>query len=147
MNTLEKIKRSWWVILSFIFFLNGSGFIYIGTKHNNKNWIIEGVIYEIPWFLYFVIYGMYGAPLGLNVTATFIFLALILQFVSIIRSVWVAVKLGDVYDNEEKYTIQTTVLNKNNIAKDNDSSKGKMCCCLCLIVIFIIFMIISLGIK
>ena len=84
MNTLEKIKNSWWVILSFIMFLNGFGFIYIGTKHYNKNWILEGIIYELPWFIYFVIYANYGAPIGFNITATLVFIALILLFISII---------------------------------------------------------------
>lgn len=143
MNTLEKIKRSWWVLLSFIFFLNGFGFIYIGSKHSNRNWILEGIIYELPWFLYFIIYRIYGAPVGMNTTGTFIFLAVVLMFVSIIRSVWVAVKLGDVYDNEEKYTIQSTVLTKQNVKKTNDSNSS-IGCCLCIIVIFIVFMIMIL---
>ena len=144
MNTIEKIKRSWWVILSFIFFLNGFGFIYIGAKHNNRYWILEGVMYELPWFVYFAIYSRYGAPIGFNVTAMFIFLAVMLMFISIIRSVWVAVKLADVYENEEKYTIQTTVLTKQNQKKADNDSKSTMGCCLCLIVIFILFMIIAL---
>lgn len=144
MNTIEKIKRSWWVILSFIFFLNGFGFIYIGSKHNNRNWILEGVMYELPWFLYFIVYSSFGAPVGFNVTAMFIFLAVMLMFISIIRSVWVAVKLADVYENEEKYTIQTTVLTKQNQKKADDDSKSTIGCCLCLIVIFILFMIIAL---
>ena len=143
MNTIEKIKRSWWVIISFIFFLNGFGFIYIGSKHNNRNWILEGVIYELPWFLYMVVFGMYGDPVGMNVTATFIVLALMLQFVSIIRSVWVAVKLADVYENEEKYTIQPTALAKQTRKQDNDSSTTAGCC-LCLVVLFILFMIIAM---
>lgn len=143
MNTIEKIKRSWWVIISFIMFLNGFGFIYIGSKHNNKNWILEGIMYELPWFLYFVIYGIYGVPNGFNVTATFIVLSVILMFISIIRSIWVAVKLADVYENEEKYTIQTTVLTKQTQKKEDDS-KSTMGCCLCIIIIFIIFFIIAL---
>ena len=143
MNAIEKIKRSWWVLLSFIIFLNGFGFIYIGAKHNNRNWILEGIIYELPWFLYFVIYARYGNPVGFNVTGTFIFIALMLLFVSIIRSVWVAVKLADVYDNEEKYTIQSTVITKSSTAKSNDSNTN-IGCCLCIIVIFIIFLAIAL---
>lgn len=139
MNTLEKIKKSWWVILSFIMMLNGFGFIYIGSKHNNKNWIIEGVIYELPWFLYFVMFGIYGRPLGLNVPGMFLFLGVLLLFVSIIRSVWVAVKLADVYDNEEKYTIQSTVLTKPSQNKGKDSF-SKLGCCLCILIIFLVFM-------
>lgn len=143
MNTLEKITRSWWVILSFIPFLNGFGFIYIGARHDNKNWILEGVIYELPWFLYFIIFQIYGVPVGFNVTGTFIFVSLVLLFISIIRSVWVAVKLADVYDNEEKYTIQSTVMKKPTDRKSNDpnSTAG---CCLCILVIFILFMLIAL---
>ncbi|MBQ6100167.1 MAG: hypothetical protein IJL02_09965 [Methanobrevibacter sp.] len=144
MNTLEKIKNSWWVILSFIMFLNGFGFIYIGTKHYNKNWILEGIIYELPWFIYFVIYANYGAPIGFNITATLVFIALILLFISIIRSIWVAVKLADVYDNNEKYTISSTVLKNHNAPKENTDSKSKFGCCICLVIIFIIFMIIAL---
>lgn len=143
MNTIDKIIRSWWVIISLIFFLNGFGFIYIGSKHNNRNWILEGIIYEIPWFLYFIIFGIYGTPAGFNVTATFIVLALILQFISIIRSIWVAVKLADVYDNEEKYTIQPTLITKQT-NKKNDDSNTTAGCCLCLAIIFIIFLITAL---
>ena len=143
MNTIEKIKRSWWVLLSFIIFLNGFGFIYIGSKHNNRNWILEGAIYELPWVLYFIIFGIYGTPVGLNVTGMFVFMAVMLMFISIIRSVWVAVKLADVYENEEKYTIHTTALTKQT-KKAEDDSKSTMGCCLCLIIIFILFMIIAL---
>jgi hypothetical protein len=143
MNTIEKVKRSWWVIISFIMFLNGFGFIYIGSKHNNRNWILEGIIYELPWFFYFVVYAIYGDPIGFNVTGTFVAIAMMLLFISIIRSVWVAVKLADVYDNEEKYTIQSTVLTKQTQNQDDDS-KSTMGCCLCIILIFIIFMIIAL---
>ena len=145
MNTIEKIKKSWWVILSFIVFLNGFGFMYIGFKHSNRNWVLEGIIYELPWFLYFIIFAIYGTPIGLNVTGMFVFLAFILMFISIIRSVWVAVKLADVYDNEEKYTIQTTVLTKKPTAKKaEDDSKSSIGCCLCIIIIFLLFMIIAL---
>ena len=60
MDLTDKIKNSWWVILSFVMVLNGVGFIYIGSKHNNRNWIIEGIIYEVPWFFYFTLFGVYG---------------------------------------------------------------------------------------
>lgn len=143
MNTLEKIKRSWWVLISFIFFLNGFGFIYIGAKHNNRNWILEGIIYELPWLLYFIMFGLYGTPIGFNVPGTFVFLSVVMMLVSIIRSIWVAVKLADVYDNEEKYTIQSTVLTKQTHRTD-DNTNSTWGCCLCILVIFIIFMIIIL---
>ena len=141
MNLAEKIKNSWWVILSFILFLNGLGFIYIGFKHNNRNWILEGITYEFPWFFYFIVYGIYGlsAP-----TSAIISFTLILMLISIIRSIWVAIKLADVYDNNEKYTIKQTNLNHsvNNQGKGNRSTNWG--CCFCLICIFIIFAIIVL---
>ena len=149
MNLTDKIKNSWWVILSLVIVLNGVGFIYIGSKHNNRNWIIEGIIYEVPWFFNFTLFGVYGLSYP---TSTLISLGLILMMISIIRSVWVAVKLGYVYDNYEKYTIKQTNLNtsaKNNNANNttnntNNSNKkddnmSSICCCICIIAIFIIF--------
>ena len=126
MNAFEKIKRSWWVILSFIPFLNGFGFLYIAV-----------------WFLYFIYYARFGDP-NLNFyspSSLILLLALLLYFISIIRSFWVAVKLADVYDNEEKYIIQTTDLSKANATQQNDNLKTNLGCCLCIIVIFIIFLI------
>lgn len=142
MDTIEKIKKSWWVILSFIFFLNGLGFLYIGFKHNNKNWVLEGITYEVPWFFYFLLYAMYGLPS--SPTELMISFCLILMLISIIRSAWVAVKLADVYDNNEKYTIKQTVLATPVNGQANDSKSTSMACCLCLVVIFIIFMIIAI---
>lgn len=141
MNVLEKIKRSWWVILSFIIFLNGFGFIYIAVRENNRNWLIEGIIYELPWFIFLIFGGIYGIPLfGLTPAHLIFLLALLLLFVSIIRSIWVAVKLGDVYDNEEKYTIKATEL-KRPADPDSDNPMAQMGCCVCIIAIFIMFMI------
>ncbi len=137
MNLVEKIKNSWWVILSLIIFLNGLGFIYIGFKHNNRNWILEGITYEFPWFFYFIIFAVYGVSVPSTLIITF---AVILMLISIIRSVWVAIKLADVYDNNEKYTIKQTNLNRSANAKNNDSPN--IGCCFYLICIFIIFAII-----
>lgn len=145
MNVIEKIKRSWWVILSFILFINGVGFLYIGSKHNNRNWIIEGIAYEIPWFLYFVYLAMFGTTkLNFLIPSSLILLfAVILMFVGIVRSIWVAVKLADVYDNMEKYTIQSTVLDISQ-SKENNSFFANFGCCLCILVIFIVFLIVVL---
>lgn len=144
MNVLGKIKRSWWVLLSFIMFINGFGFIYIAIKYNNKNWLLEGIIYELPWFLYLLYVAIFGVPLlKINPASGMAVIAILLLFVSIIRSVWVAVKLADVYDNEEKYTIQTTQLTKKT-NKATDSKKSTIGCCVCIIVLFIIFAIIAL---
>ena len=146
MNIFEKIRRSWWVILSFIIFINGTGFLYIGSKHNNRNWIIEGIAYEIPWLLYFVYFGIFGQPtLNFLIPSSIILLlAIMLLFVSVVRSVWVAVKLADVYDNMEKYTVQSTVLDTRKKKEENENFKATLGCCLCIIVIFIMFVIVVL---
>lgn len=146
MNVFDKIKKSWWVILSFIMFLNGFGFIYIGVKYNNRNWLLEGVMYELPWFLYFVFFAIYGgSKAGIsNPSSVIIAFAVILMFVSIIRSVWVAVKLADVYENEEKYTLQSTSLNSTKEIKNTNDAHNGIGCCLCILIIFIIFIFIAL---
>jgi hypothetical protein len=143
MNAFEKIKRSWWVLLSFIPFLNGLGFLYIAITHSNRNWFVEFATYELPWVLYFIYYARFGNPnLDFYSPSSLILLiALLLYFIGIIRSFWVAVKLADVYDNEEKYVIQTTDLSKSNSGKEKDNHKTNLGCCLCIIVLFIMFVI------
>ena len=85
---------------------------------------------------------MFGAPVGLmsNPTAKILTFALILYFVSIIRSIWVAIRLFDIYVDEIKPKIQKTVSNIPKEGKLSDTSG----CCLCLFVIFIIFGIIAI---
>ena len=133
MNAVEKIKRSWWVIISVIPFLNGFGFVYIGLKNNNKHWVLEGVMYEVPWL--FSIMVVYNVPV-FNVMTS---IASIVMLVSIIRSIWLAIKLADVYDNEDKYTVRPTAINNHNKPQQNNSSSSGLICCLCIIVIFVAF--------
>ncbi len=140
MRLTEKIRNSWWAILSFVMFLNGLGFIYVGFKHDNKNWVLEGIAYEFPWFFYFVVYANYGP--GVQSTSM-IAIAVLLMLVSIIRSIWLAIKLVDVYENNEKYTIKQTNLN-HETKNENRNGNSSLACCLCLLCIFIIFAIIIL---
>ncbi|OAB35981.1 hypothetical protein [Paenibacillus glacialis] len=53
MNTTRKslfwnVAHSWWILLTFTFYLNGIAFLYIGTKVKHKRWSIFGVIYSLP---------------------------------------------------------------------------------------------------
>lgn len=145
MNTVDKIKNSLWVIPSFIAYLNGLGFIYIGFKHNNRNWILEGVMYELPWCIYLIFFAKYGAVNDMaHPSRLIITFASILLLVSIIRSIWVAVKLCDVYDNEEKYTIKPIILNNKSNVNGNNGSNSNTGCCLCIIAIFVIFAVIAI---
>jgi hypothetical protein len=143
MNTSDKITKSWWVILSFIMGINGFGFIYIGSKYSNRNWIVEGVIYEIPWFFY-ILYSLFYLRHSINPATIAVQFAQLLMFISIIRSFWVAIKLCDVYDNYEKYAINPTELNNKSNATENDKLSSKATCCLCIAAIFFLFAIISI---
>lgn len=140
MNTVEKVKKSWWVILSFIIFLNGFGFVYIGLRHNNKNWVLEGIMYEFPWFFYIILYAIYGLPKSsINPTSVVMIFAFIMFLIGIIRSIWVAIKLADVYDNYEKYAINPVELVNNKDDAEKGKGKDLPACCLCLALIFVIF--------
>lgn len=145
MNTFDKLLKSWWVILSFIFFLNGFGFIYIGARHSNRNWIIEGAIYEIPWFFYFIYFAKYGLDTVINnPTAHVMYLALLLQLVCIIRAFWVAAKLWGVYDNFDKYAHNPVELKNPHKANEKDSLSNGAICCLCIAVIFFMFALMAI---
>lgn len=138
MNVVEKIKRSWWVIISVIPFLNGFGFVYIGLKNNNRYWVMEGVMYEIPW-LFSIILSDNGPVLDVMTS-----IASVVMLVSIIRSIWLAIKLADVYDNEDKYTVRPTAINNHNKPQQNGSSSSSFICCLCIIVIFVAFGVMAI---
>ncbi len=92
--------KSLWVIPSFFAFINGIGFIYMGYTTNNRYWLLEGGIYELPWVL-ILIFTVLAQDL-----VSFIYLGLFataLQLVSIIRSVWVDYKYIKFLHNNEKY--------------------------------------------
>lgn len=138
MNALEKIKRSWWVIFSAIILFNGLGFVYIGAIHNNRNWILEGVAYEIPW-----VFGIVFSDFD-SIVTVYVAICMILMLVSIVRSVWVAIKLGDVYDNEDKYAVQIAVPNNSSIAKENTDFPITLACISCLVLVFIAYALLAL---
>ena len=136
MTVIEKILKSWWAVFSAIMLINGFGFLYIGLKNNNRSWIMEGIAYEIPW-IFAVIY-QYFEPLN----HVYFRICLLSMLISIVRSVWVAVKLCDVYDNEEKYRVQTTVVNSTGIASQNNEFPTLSACGGVLLLIFIALAII-----
>ena len=144
MSALNKIKKSWWVIFSFIIFLNGFGFIYIALRHNNRNWLFEGIMYELPWFFYLIVYALFGMQAYLtNPASKILTFAFILMVIGIIRSFWVAIKLFDVYAYDEKPEVKQV----NPDYQSKTQNKGKLSevsgCCLCVFFICIMFAIIS----
>lgn len=71
-----KIINLFWILLTFIPFFNGLGFIYAGWRVNETKWIDEGIFYMIPFiFLSFTI-----------INNIIIYSALLLLIIGIIRA-------------------------------------------------------------
>lgn len=145
METFEKIKKSWWVIFPFTLFLPGLGFIYIGMKSSNRNWIIEGITYQLPFFFYLLASAIYPSEIMI---VYYIWLILLAAFIALVRSIMVAIKLFDVYEKEDRPRIAaSTYTSQNSGSSDeskNDNDFNWSNCCGCIILIFIIFAIISI---
>lgn len=151
MKFTTKIKKSWWVILSFIPLINGLGFIYIGNKTNNTNWILEGLIYEIPWIFSFLF--VYDE----NLCMYLIGFGWIILIISIIRSILVAKRLikaleleeeksGVVFNNKNTKSVskENSPSNTDSNIKDKKSDGSWKDCCVCLAAILLILGIISI---
>jgi len=72
----------------------------MGYITNNRYWLLEGVIYELPWLL-ILLFTVLAPDI-----ISFIYLGLfatVLQLVSIIRSFWVDYKYIKFLHNNEKY--------------------------------------------
>ena len=94
---------------------------------------MEGVAYHVPWLFCFL-YSNYDPVFNPCLA-----IAVVLMLVSIVRSFWVASKLADVYDNEEKYSVRPTVIRNHVNPQDNGGSSAHLTCCVCIVVIFILF--------
>ena len=76
----QKITSSLWVLISFIPFFNGLGFVYIGNKYANAQWFAEGILYELPLIL-----GLLTLP-NLTVSTPMFIFGTLASMVSIVRS-------------------------------------------------------------
>ena len=94
-SAFSKIVKSLWVLLAFIPVINGLGFAYIGAKEFNGNWIIEGLIYEIPWFLLFLF--SYNESIG----TFFAGIGLLFMLICIIRTFMVYFQNRDVLIDDD----------------------------------------------
>ena len=90
-NSAEKL---WLILIAFIPLLNGLGFVYIGAKRININWIKEGLIYEIPWFLVFLF--LYQD----NISNIFIGLGFVGILVCLIRTFMVISQLNEPVESD-----------------------------------------------
>lgn len=145
MDTFEKLKKSWWVLFPFTLFLPGFGFIYIGLKSSNRNWIIEGITYQLPLFFYLVASAIYTSDVMWKYYAWIIFLA---ALIALIRSVMLAIKLMEVYEKDDRPRISASTYTAPNSGTSTPSKTDRgfewSKCCGCMILIFIIFAIISI---
>lgn len=92
----QKITSSLWVLVSFIPFFNGLGFIYIGNKYANSKWFLEGIVYELPLLL-----GILTLP-SIEVATGFFLLGTIGNYVSMIRSLIVDYTLQKQLDQSDR---------------------------------------------
>lgn len=104
----QKITSSLWVLVSFVPFFNGLGFVYIGNKYANANWFAEGILYEVPLIL-----GVLTLP-NIAVSTVFFTIGTLASFVSIIRSIMVDFNL-------QKQLDQSAVIDKPFEEKLNDA--------------------------
>ena len=147
MDTFDKIKKSWWVLFPFTFLFPGVGFIYIGLKSSNKNWIIEGIAYQMPWLFYYIASAMFSFD---EMAPYYVWLMILAVFIALIRSIIVALKLIEVYEKNDVPRVSATTYSTPNsggsTASSNTGDKDSNWpgCCGCLILIFIIFAIASI---
>lgn len=139
MDTFEKIKKSWWVLFPFTLFLPGLGFIYIGLKSDNKNWVLEGITYQLPLFFYLIASAIYSVE---AMVPYYVVLIILVALIALLRSIMVAIKLANVYDKDDSPEVTQVKSASDDVKKEKESNWSL--CCGCLIVIFIIFAIMSI---
>ena len=79
-----NLEKSFLILVSFIPLINGMSFVYMGSKESNFKWILEGLIYELPWIL--LILFVYNDDMG-TIIAELGVLALV---IGIIRTIYVS---------------------------------------------------------
>lgn len=106
LSTFERIINNLWILVSFIPIVNGFGIYYIGAKTSNESLMKEGLVYEVPWILMFILSGLTNpANQSGPVTILIGFLALIAIFgiiVSIVRAVLLSPRYEKILE-EKKY--------------------------------------------
>lgn len=106
-SIFQKITSSLWVLVSFVPLFNGLGLVYVGNKHANTNWFIEGVLYEVPYVL-----GIITIP-NFALSTVFFTLGSLTSFISIIRSIMIDFTL-------QKQLDQSNIIEKSFEEKVDD---------------------------
>lgn len=111
-STFKRIINNLWILVAFIPLVNGMGIVYVGAKTSNRQWIEEGLIYEIPGILMFLTLGIINPTnysLGMILGPVILLLVLVSIVISIIRSVMIRSKYKRMRENE-KYRKSTNKL-------------------------------------
>ena len=98
-SSMDKVISSLWILLSFFPFINGIGFLYVGSKTFRGNWFLEGIVYELPWLAMILAFSFQQAAMGMvALGAGFIFL-----IIAFARSLMVNTEYQKILDNNEPY--------------------------------------------
>lgn len=108
---LWEFANSLWIIISFIFFLNGFALIFIGIMARDKKWTILGFAYEAYVFTYIAMLPTSNAQ---QQTGAIYNIFVILFFVSYIALI--------IYS----FLIRKKYLKKLDLLKDNKNGKSNM---------------------
>ena len=119
----NRITSLLFFIFSAIPIINGIPMIVFGFTNSDRNKVIEGIIYEIPWALLFI--TVYNDFLG-NIFAMF---GLALNLVSIIRSIMVNYEMENLsldvfYENTSQSSIKTPIQSEVEINEDIKENKA-----------------------
>ena len=117
---VEDVVDSLWVLTSFIPLLNGVGLIYKGKTTPKKSWLAEGILYELPWILGFIAWGIQPVR-SIAFEVAFVF-----YFVSVIRSVMVATEPKPVYENRYDPFSQEAEFKEKNEQKVEENKKSNV---------------------
>ena len=98
-SAIDRIISSLWVLLSFFPFINGLGFLYVGSKTFRGNWFLEGIVYEIPWIAMVLSIPLHHFAFAFAAAGA----GLVFSIVAFARSLMVNKEYQNILDNNEPY--------------------------------------------
>jgi DNA uptake protein ComE-like DNA-binding protein len=118
-SLMWKVVNLLWVIFSFIFVLNGLGIIYAAKKVDNRNWLIEGIIYQAIAIMLLLLAGFNVSSIGVAFTLFY----LLSWLICIIRTPFIAKKYLEILrlkNNSNMNYQQTNQDNQNPIQNESN---------------------------
>ena len=95
-SAFSTLEKTFLILLSFFPFINGMTFVYMGSKESNFKWIIEGLVYEIPWFLQFLFAE------NDDLATTFAGFGLLFMFICLLRTLYVSFTYKKEFDTNSR---------------------------------------------